>query len=154
MVSHSACKSVFPHDRGKSDEEIKALAEREGFFGVLFVPSFIGTDPEPPFDVVIDHLRRAADMLGVERVGIGSDWGVWSPDVPAELREDIIESAVTNLGMSRGMNLSAGKAPGGMKDYGDMHLLTEALWNAGFTSEEIKGIVGENFLRFWLRVSL
>ena len=153
MVSHGACKSVFPHDRGKSDEEIKALADKEGFFGVLFVPCFIGSDPEPGFDVVIDHLRWAADILGVEGVGIGSDWGVWSPDVPPELREGIIESAVKNLGMSRGMNLSAGTAPGGMKDYGDMWMVTEALSNAGFSPGEIKGIVGENFLRFWARVA-
>jgi len=151
MVTHSSCKSVFTHDRAKTDEEIKALAENNGFFGVLLVPSFLSANPRPDFDIVIKHLRHAISIMGIDRVGIGSDWGLWSPDVPEELTEAMIQSAIKNLGLSKKMNLVAGVAPGEMKDYSDMYMVTEALVGAGFSDEQIKQIIGENFMDFWKR---
>ena len=151
MVSHSTCASLFPHVRAKSDELIKAVGGTEGFFGVLFIPCFLGVEPEPAFDVVVSHILRVADLIGVDKVGIGSDWGVWTPDVPEMLRDGMIDSSIRNLGMI-GMNLSVGTAPGGMKGYDDMPMVTEALVAAGLTATEIAGILGGNFLRFWRRV--
>lgn len=151
LVTHSACKAVYMHDRSKTDEEIKALADKDGFFGVLFVPSFISANSNPDFDVVIKHLRHAIDIMGIDRVGIGSDWGHWSPDVPEELTDAMVESAIKNLGLSKKMNLVAGTAPGAMRDYSDMYMITEALVAAGFGDEDIKKLIGRNFMNFWRR---
>lgn len=154
MVSHSACKSVFMHGRSKTDEELKALAEKDGFFGLLLVPSFISAEPNPGFDVVIRHLRHAVSIMGIDRVGIASDWGHWSPDTPKELTEAIVEAAINNLGLSQKMNLVAGTAPGAMKDYSDMYMITEALVEAGFKEDEIKKLIGKNFIDFWKRATV
>src|SRR5437899_8425285 len=41
VISHSSSKAVCYHDRGKTDELAKAVADRGGFFGVVIVPGFI-----------------------------------------------------------------------------------------------------------------
>ena len=41
VVSHSTSKAVSYHDRGKTDELAKAVADRGGFFGVVVFPGFL-----------------------------------------------------------------------------------------------------------------
>ncbi|MGD0658996.1 MAG: membrane dipeptidase [Syntrophorhabdales bacterium] len=149
-ITHSACRAVFDSARGKTDRELAALAEKDGYIGIFTLPAFITDNPEPEFDIFIKHLRHAIDIVGKERVGIGSDWGLWSPDVPECLTQAMVDAAY-RMGFKKEMNVRAGISLKGMNDYTDWIVITEALVEAGFDDGEIKGLLGVNFLNFLKR---
>jgi len=72
--THTFCQSVYDHDRGKTNEEMEVLAENDGYMGILLVPDFISVK-EPSIEDFLDHLEYAIGILGVDRVGIGTDTG-------------------------------------------------------------------------------
>jgi len=152
-VTHSSCSAVFSHGRAKTDDALRALADKDGYFGVYAVPFFLTDRENPDFSIFLEHLHHAIDLAGIKRVGIGSDWGLWSPDVPAELLNAIMEAA-RKMGFGKGMNLNIGTSVGGMKDYTEWYRITAALVEAGFSREEIEGLVGGNFLAYLKRAGL
>ena len=95
-------------------------------------------------------MRHAIDIVGEGRVGIGSDWGLWSPDVPECLTQAMVDAAY-RMGFKKDMNVRAGVSLKGMNDYTDWIVITEALVEAGFDDGEIKGLLGVNFLNFLKR---
>ncbi len=42
IASHSNCAAIEPHPRNLSDEQIKAIVQKQGRIGLTFVPDFIG----------------------------------------------------------------------------------------------------------------
>lgn len=74
-VTHSFFRELSPHDRGKTEEIMRALAERDGYFGVLIVPFFITPEPQARLEHFVAHVDRVVEIMGIDRVGIGTDWG-------------------------------------------------------------------------------
>src|SRR5512132_2725008 len=75
VVSHAACRAVYDHPRNVADDQLRALAERGGLLGVMMQPFVV--DPErPTLDRAIDHLEHAAEVIGIEHVGLGGDFTV------------------------------------------------------------------------------
>jgi membrane dipeptidase len=74
IVSHTACATLCPawKVRNLLDWQLKAVAEAGGMVGICFVPSFIGATPS--LKRVVEHIAYAAGLIGVEHVGIGSDF--------------------------------------------------------------------------------
>jgi len=72
-VSHTACATLCPawKVRNLLDWQLKAVAEADGVVGICFVPAFIGG--KPSLKRVAEHIAYAAELIGVEHVGIGSD---------------------------------------------------------------------------------
>jgi membrane dipeptidase len=150
-VTHSACEAVYEHDRAKSDEEIQALAEADGYMGIVAVPFFLTEKKdEYDFEVFFDHLEHAASILGTDRVGIGSDFGSIDVDYPAELRDGMME-VLESVGFRGEHEVELGEGFGPMRRYADWGVIRDGL-EERFTESEVDGILGENFLSFWERV--
>jgi membrane dipeptidase len=73
FISHSGCKAVFSHPRGKTDAQIKALADRGGVIGIYQINPFLGPRERNTLDDYLDHIDHAVRVGGVDHVGIGSD---------------------------------------------------------------------------------
>src|SRR5206468_2869529 len=73
VVSHSGSKAVCQHDRNKSDELAKAVADRGGFFGVVVIVGFIFSRKEVILDDFVDYVEYLVDVVGIDYVGIGMD---------------------------------------------------------------------------------
>src|SRR5438093_6021694 len=73
VVSHSGSKAVCQHDRNKSDELAKAVADRGGFFGVVVIAGFISSRKEATLDDFADHVEHMVDVAGLAHAGIGTD---------------------------------------------------------------------------------
>jgi membrane dipeptidase len=83
-ASHHLCRSITPHNRQLSDEQIKAIINRNGVIGMAFdnwmiVPNWKRGE-STPIDLkvniakVIDHLDHICQIAGnTNHVGIGSD---------------------------------------------------------------------------------
>jgi membrane dipeptidase len=145
LVTHSCSRTLVDHPRNVTDEMAREIAGRGGILGINFFPAFVdgeycaatralearlGPDgdrdertatlrkiPPPSIDRLVDHFHHLADLAGPEYLALGSDFD-GVPSLPEPLR-----------------------------DVSDLPLLRERLAGRGFSSEELDGIFGGNFLR-------
>jgi membrane dipeptidase len=89
-ATHAGCKGVYYHSRNKTDEELKAIAEKDGYVGIPSTPAFLGG--RGTLRELLDHVDYAVSLIGVDHVGIGSDYGYnsWDtyPPFAERLREE------------------------------------------------------------------
>jgi len=153
-VTHAGCQAVARHYRGKSDEEIEALADADGYMGIVFLPWFVapGAD-EPTLDVLVDHLEHASSVLGTDNVGLATDFFPADVRFPEELLEYYKEHIV-ELGFDREKveQRTIADGLGAFETYEDWPVI-EAVLNDHFASAAVDGILGENFLEFWERAA-
>ena len=85
IVSHTAVYSLCQQGRCLTDDQIKAIAGRGGVIGITLVPQFVDNDPsKATLERFIDHICYVVDMVGIDYVGIGTDYdgGVPHPIIP------------------------------------------------------------------------
>jgi len=145
--THIVCRDVYEHARGKTDEQLRALAESDGYAGIAAVPHFLREGDGQSVEDMMEHLEHAASMMGVDRVGIATDWGFWSTDFPAELHAPALEE-FGRLGFRPEDELKMGTALGEFINWTDWPELTRGLVSRGYSDEEIKGFLGMNWLNF------
>ena len=143
LVTHAGCRAVLDTPRNVSDEQLRALADRDGIFGLMIHP--IAIDPaNPTIDRVIDHLDHAASVLGPDRVCFGGDW-------IKRLHELMPSPAPPDGLMPPG--LGVGTTIEGLSGPEEYPALVEALRARGWEGERLEGLLSGNLLRF-LRGSL
>ena len=158
IASHSSCRALTDIPRNMTDDMIRALAKNGGVIGINFGGNFLSqkeveasrknfaaraaVDPglngqalddfattdyldtystmRPNLSTLQDavaHIDHVVKLVGIEHVGIGSDWD----------------------GIST--------VPAGLEDVSRMPALTAALLERGYSEQDVKKILGGNFLR-------
>jgi membrane dipeptidase len=165
ICSHSCARALCDHVRNLRDDQLRALGKNGGVVGVNFYSGFLSQrfydrkktadeaddgerarvreqfrdDPQsmdaalkeigrrygeaegamsrPSLDLVVDHIEHIARVAGIDSVGLGSDF-----------------DGVTSL-------------PEGVDDCSKLPNLTRRLLERGFSEENVRKILGENFLR-------
>lgn len=153
IVSHTNPRALYPSNRNLIDEVIDAVAAGGGVIGAspFGLLNWDGQSQELP---TMDHYMRAidylADRVGVDHIGIGTDSeaaeGAYPTAVTAELRRRYgqLGSAYRSaLGNIKEKHVSPFR---GMRD---MPLITEALLNRGYSDEDVRKILGLNFIRVY-----
>jgi len=100
-MTHTAVCSLCPQWRCMTDDQIRALAAAGGVMGITFVPKFI--DPaDPSIDRLVEHICTVADMVGIEHVGIGTDFdGIGdTPVVPDPTQLVVLTQVMLAHGLS------------------------------------------------------
>lgn len=149
IVSHAFSKKIYDHDRGKSDELLKALAEKGGYIGVLAIAGFITSNPKTTINDWLDHIDYIVKLIGIEHVGIGTDFYGFS--VPDNLAIKIGEF-IDRLGFRPEHKASFLNKVEGFENYTKFPNLIDGLINRGYSDQEIKKIAGENFLRVFKKI--
>lgn len=150
-VTHATCQAVSQHYRGKSDEEIEALAAADGYMGIVTLPWFIAPGVDTPtLDIFLEHLAHACSIMGPDNVGLGTDFYPADSRFPGELLE-YYKDHIVELGFDREKveqrNIAAGI--GEFETYEDWPVIRRRLEER--FPEAAGGILGENFLTFWER---
>lgn len=127
--------------------EVKIVRSDEGGRS----PIFLSRDPAVGLEAMLDHIDHAIEIMGVHKVGIGTDWGGWTRDVPQPLREGL-RRAFYAMGFRDEHGLQFGAALGELVDYTDWPHITGGLVARGYSDDEIRGILGRNFLNYFRRV--
>jgi len=87
VVSHTDVHALLPSTRNITDAQIDAIGASGGIVGLNFEPMQIGQDGRPAQDVPLANLVRHVDYIagrvGVDHVGLGSDFDGTS--MPTEL---------------------------------------------------------------------
>ncbi len=164
FASHSSCRALADMPRNLTDDQIRAIAAKGGVVMVNFSSTFIdqsvvedykakkkAVEPKvadlaerykddakkrdteitkvfdgivrlrAPWAKVVDHIERVMTVGGPQAAGLGTDY-------------DGIDDP-----------------PTGLEDVSRLAIVTEELLRRGHSEEEVRGILGENFLRFWER---
>jgi membrane dipeptidase len=89
VATHSCVKALSPHVRNLDDDQIRAIADKDGTIGINFANSFLRPDmrrdPDTPLSLVLAHFEHIIDLVGDRHVSIGSDYD--GTDVPLALRD-------------------------------------------------------------------
>ena len=72
VVSHANARALCGHPRNMTDDQLRAIAGRDGLVGACFVPKFIGEDAS--LEDVARHVQHMVEVAGVDHVGLGGDF--------------------------------------------------------------------------------
>jgi len=122
IATHSGARALRNHYRNLYDWQIQDIANSGGVIGVVFYPYFLNGSSNASIEDVIAHIDYIKNLVGIDYVAIGSDF-------------DGIEVV-----------------PSGLEDTSKFPNLTEALFEHGYTKEEIDKILYKNFQRVFEQV--
>lgn len=74
VCSHSSAKALCDVPRNLSDEQMKALAAHNGVAQVTLYKGFLRKNGEASILDAIEHLNHMVNIMGIEHVGIGTDF--------------------------------------------------------------------------------
>ena len=74
FTSHSSVKALCNHPRNLSDEQIKALAAQGGVVQLCLYDFFLSQRGSSDIHTVIRHIDYIVNLIGIDYVGIGSDF--------------------------------------------------------------------------------
>lgn len=75
ICSHSSARELCDHPRNLTDDQIRAIAATGGVVQVCLYKGFINPDAEnASLSDAIRHIHHIVDLVGVDHVGIGSDF--------------------------------------------------------------------------------
>ncbi len=117
IASHSNSRAVCDHPRNLYDDQIKALAENGGVMGMNYCLPFVKDSDHVTVEDMLDHVDHIVKLVGVNHVGLGSDFD----------------------------GISA--SPKGLENVSTIPNFTQGLVDRGYTDEEIVKILGGNYLR-------
>ncbi len=73
ILSHAGCAAVHAHPRNKTDEQLKAVAEKGGVVGIYDLPYLAASPKQPDVTDYMAHMEHALKVAGEDHVGVGSD---------------------------------------------------------------------------------
>ena len=74
VCSHSSARALCDHPRNLTDDQMRALAKADGVAQTTVYSGFLRKDGEATIIDAIEHLCHAAKIMGVEHVGLGTDF--------------------------------------------------------------------------------
>ena len=122
--SHGGVYSLNHNYRNLTDDQIRSIAQSGGVIGVVFYTYFLSSAAtnKVTIDTVIKHIDYIKNLVGIDYVAIGSDF----------------DGGIT--------------APVGLEDVSKLPALTIALLKHGYSSSDVKKILGGNYMRVFKQV--
>lgn len=122
IASHSGARALRNNTRNLYDWQIQDIANSGGVIGVVFYPPFLNGTNNATIQDVVNHIDYIKNLVGIDYVAIGSDFD------------------------------GIGVTPFGLEDVSKFPALTEALFNKGYSREDVEKILYKNFKRVFQQV--
>ena len=74
VCSHSSARALCDHPRNLTDDQMKALAKADGVAQTTVYNGFLRKEGQATIIDAVEHLCHAAKIMGVEHVGLGTDF--------------------------------------------------------------------------------
>jgi membrane dipeptidase len=123
IASHSGVYALCNNARNLPDSLIRAIAARGGVMGIVFYPYYLTGTKSATLENVLKDIDYVKGLVGnVDCISLGSDFD--------------------------GIEVS----PTGLEDVTKFPAITEGLLQRGYTKQEVRKILGENFMRVFRAV--
>ncbi len=129
IASHSNARSLHGRMRNLTDEQIQAIAKRNGVIGINAYKSIAGVgEGDDPIKKLADHIEHMVKLVGASHVGYGFD--LCNSYYESEMKFKFEPHNSDSL-----------------NSHAEAVLLTEEILKRGISEEDAKLIIGGNFLR-------
>ncbi len=138
-----AALSKDENPRVVTDSALRCIAEKGGVFGLSAIPGMLTGDLRCTINDYVDHLEHAINVMGIDGVGLGSDF-------IAGASLELIAAAPDWKGKQVPNSLDvwpvcAGHA--GLENHSMFGNVTRALVKRGYGDDDIRKLMGGNWLR-------
>ncbi|MEH6694472.1 MAG: membrane dipeptidase [Hyphomonas sp.] len=147
-ITHAGCAAVNPHPRNKTDEVLRALADKGGVVGIYELSYLTPDLTQTPLSAYMAHLEHALNKCGEDHVGIGSDALMLAFDTSPESKAawDASITARREAGVG-----APGEGPmpfvEGLNGPQRMSVIADKLALLGYKSGVVDKVMGRNFER-------
>ncbi|MFT7148741.1 MAG: membrane dipeptidase [Nonlabens sp.] len=89
--NHTMCEALYKnHPRAKTDEQIRAMADKGGMMGIICLGYMIGPDPggATTLETYVDHIEHAIKVGGIDHVGVATDFAIEGLEANGATREN------------------------------------------------------------------
>lgn len=147
VFTHANVRKLTDHPRNLQDDQIKACAERGGVIGLTPYAAYNEPSPgvRPTLENYLDHLEYAIDVAGIDHIGLGTDFfegktaATWlTNSIYPEFKSDY---ATVNS-----------RRAVGFENIMELPNVVNGLLKRGFSEEDIRKVLGGNFLRVFRQV--
>ena len=150
-ITHANPAFWHPALRNKSETVLRALAESDGMLGLSLYPHHLRDGPDCTFESFCEMVARTAEIMGPERIGIGSDLCQDQPDSVVTWMRNGRWSKNTDYGEGSATAPGFPPMPAWFRDNRDFSALEAGLKSAGFNETDVAGLIGGNWLDFFDR---
>ncbi len=143
LVSHTCCSAVRDSPRNTSDDQLRAVAERDGIVGIMALASAV--DPaRPDLERYLDHVDHAISVAGAEHVCVGADF-----------MAQLTQAGAVTITARELKQVTSGLEPGtpvtGLAGPSDYPALAHGHRRRGHDAAAIAAVLHGNLLRFLAR---
>mgnify|MGYP002379150383 FL=1 len=149
-INHSMCEALYKnHPRAKTDDQIRAMADKGGVIGIICLGYMIGPNlgTETTLETYVDHIAHAVKVGGIDHVGLGADFAIQGLEASGATRDNWYVPRLTRFKDTYNVQW-----PPWIPELDTTHRyrhVARALNKSGFSSGDIEKILGQNWLRYY-----
>ncbi|GAK86494.1 microsomal dipeptidase [Vibrio ponticus] len=148
-ISHANPSFAHPALRNKSNNVLEALTKRGGLIGFSLYPFHLPNGSECTLQEFCSMVARAADLFGVDHLGIGSDLCLGQSQHVLDWMRNGRWSKVKDYGEGSASNSGWPDVLPWFCDGKGMKNIYKGLMDHGFNESEAGKVLGENWLNFF-----
>ncbi len=148
-ITHANPHWWHPALRNKSDTVVKALTDRGGMLGFSLYPHHLKDGTSCTLAGFCEMIAESASRYGAANLGLGSDLCQDQPDSVVEWMRVGRWSKAMDYGEGSAANPGFPPMPSWFRDNRDWGNIRRGLEQVGFSKEEVDGLMGGNWLRFY-----
>ncbi|MGB9145062.1 MAG: membrane dipeptidase [Acidobacteriaceae bacterium] len=151
VITHAGCRAVFNHPRNKTDQSMKALADKGGVMGIYMLPFLTPDTRQPTLADYIEHMVHALKICGEDHVGIGTD-SLFFKVTDEDLQEIAKEEAERR---KQGLGAPGENRPPYLPDVNTprkLEYVADALLKRGYSARITEKVLGLNFVRVFKEI--
>ncbi len=147
-ISHANPNFFHPALRNKSDRVLKALAESRGMLGLSLYPFHLKNGSSCSLQDFCEMVAKTVEMMGIDRVGIGSDLCLGQDLSVLEWMRNGRWSKQKDYGEGSSQNADWPAQPAWFASSEHFPNISGGLSELGFQQQDIDKVMGGNWFRF------
>ena len=136
IASHTNAAALFEHPRNLPDAELRAIGASGGVIGVVCVRALLASG-DATIDHVVAQIEYLLNLVGDRHVGIGTDFNAFMRTGEAGTVGEVFTHGF--------------RPTKGFSEWRHFPDLTRRLVERGHSADTVKGVLGDNFTRFFTR---